>query len=452
MKKVLLHISVAAGTIAVLWLLLFLSVQIPNEKLRDHMEQSALSYRDQDAYQFTRGTHYNGIQDNYADAILLGVLWNMGNGEPVKAALDTCYYDGENYGESYGLYLSIYGEEPNTDYSRYWHGSAALIRPLLLVTDVNGVKLAGFTAILILTGLLVLLLLRRQAGFAAAGLVLALAGVQIWNVRLSLEYMPPFLIALLMCLLFVPAEKRGNVYLTVLAVVSGAATAFFDFLTVETITITLPLLLVFLIREQEQRLGDLRSNLLLLLKCMSAWGCSYGLTFLVKWTAASIVTGENKFSAAFASVGRRVYADEAGQSVTGLQQFLYAIPANLSAMFGGEERVAVGNILAGLLAVLALAGGVWYLFREQRDSRGITVLLVLLGAVPYLRYLVLSDHSYLHAFFTYRAQCASILALYGIVWFHIRLPRSRNGRSGRRHAARRTVHRGNAGKGGAGHG
>lgn len=438
MRKALLHIGVFAGTIAALWLLLLLAAGIPNENIRGNMEKSALSYRDKDAYEFTRGARYNAVADNYADVILLGVLWNMGNGDPLSASLDTRYYDGGEYGESYGLYLSLYGEKPNTDYTRYWHGSAALIRPLLLFTDVEGIKLAGFAGILILTVLNIVLLFRKKAGFAAVGLVLSLLGVQIWNVRLSLEYIPPFLVALLMCLLFLMTEKKGNTPLTLLSVVCGAAIAFFDFLTAETVTILLPLLMVFLIRGQEERLGQRKENLLLTVKCLLAWGISYGMTFLVKWCAASAVLGENKIADALASAGRRVYANETEEHVTALQQLLYAIPANLSALFGGERRVAAGNILVGSLAVLAIAGGVWYLFRAKRACRDISVLLLILGAAPYLRYLVLSDHSYLHAFFTYRAQCVSILALYGIVWFHIRLPWRREGHSGRKYEARRT--------------
>ena len=39
------------------------------------------------------------------------------------------------------------------------------------------------------------------------------------------------------------------------------------------------------------------------------------------------------------------------------------------------------------------------------------ILYLIIGMVPYLRYVVLSPHSIEHAWFTYRAQAASIMAL-----------------------------------------
>ena len=39
-----------------------------------------------------------------------------------------------------------------------------------------------------------------------------------------------------------------------------------------------------------------------------------------------------------------------------------------------------------------------------------------LGIIPYVRFLVLHNHSYYHSFFTYRAQMASVMALFFILF------------------------------------
>ena len=44
------------------------------------------------------------------------------------------------------------------------------------------------------------------------------------------------------------------------------------------------------------------------------------------------------------------------------------------------------------------------------------LLYAVLGMIPYIRYLVLCNHSFVHFFFTYRAQATSILALCFIVF------------------------------------
>lgn len=66
-----------------------------------------MSYKEKEAYVITNKNRLNSIEDNYADAILLGVIWNIDSQNPVVSSLDTKYYDEEKYGESYGLYLSV---------------------------------------------------------------------------------------------------------------------------------------------------------------------------------------------------------------------------------------------------------------------------------------------------------------------------------------------------------
>ena len=49
-------------------------------------------------------------------------------------------------------------------------------------------------------------------------------------------------------------------------------------------------------------------------------------------------------------------------------------------------------------------------------------LLLLLGAMVFVRYLVLNNHSYLHKFFTYRTLAAPILAELLALRLNIQLP------------------------------
>lgn len=56
--------------------------------------------------------------------------------------------------------------------------------------------------------------------------------------------------------------------MTVLSVIGGAAAAFFDFLTAETLSILLPLLLVVIIRYSDDRLEE--NGLPLVIKAAAA--------------------------------------------------------------------------------------------------------------------------------------------------------------------------------------
>ena len=290
LRKLLLHIAVFAAAILILWGMLIVTSCIPNSAIRDNVMKSALFFTDKDAFEFDGSERYNAVSDNYADSILLNVMWNIKSSSPFVSSLDTKYYDGENYGENWGLYQAVNGTMPNTDYTRYWHGSVVFIRPLMLFTDVSGVKAISFTVLLLLITATLAMLIVKKHYFASVSLLISLLGVQFWNVRLSLEYIPAFMVCFALCPLYILLEKKGDIFLTLLSVAGGAMIAFFDFLTTETITILVPLALVFIIRNDKKRLGGFKENFLLTVKCGLCWGISYVMSYVVKWTAASLVT------------------------------------------------------------------------------------------------------------------------------------------------------------------
>lgn len=412
--------AVFLASIAALWAALTAAAAIPNGALHENMLQSAVYFMDKDA--FLDSGQMKLQQDNYADAILLNVTWNMGVGSPFTAALDTEYFDGNDgvndYGENWGLYSTVAGmSEPNTDYTRYWHGSAAVIRPLLLLTDISGIKLLGVvTALVLLVGNAALLLKKKQF-FAAGALLAAFMCVHFWNIRLSLEYQPAILVTLLVLPLFV-LFYRNDSALSILAVLSGVTIAFFDFLTAETLTILIPLIVVFIMRKQDDVFPGLRDSFILTLKCGSAWLISYAGTFVAKWGLASAVTGENKFATALTSAEVRFVGE--AETLSPAEQFFLAPAANLSTLFGGAERVDWTALVSGLIISALLLGAVFYLFRSrERFDRDFTLTMLILGALPFVRFFMLNNHSYLHEFFTYRALASSILAVLAILWFSV---------------------------------
>ena len=212
-----------------------------------------------------------------------------------------------------------------------------------------------------------------------------------------------------------------------LSVIGGVMTAFFDFLTCETVVILLPLMLVTAIRMEENRFGEFRSCLKLLLTCGICFFGAYAGTFLTKWTLASLVTGENKFALALSTAGLHA----AGNDATGLApentflRILLAPIADLTVLFGGTERVEGTRVLLGLLLCFALLGSLFYLFKKTRIDRSAAGTLLLLGTVVFLRYWVLNYHSYAHAFFTYRALVSPIFAVFAVLLLCTDLPRER---------------------------
>lgn len=413
-KKITVHLAAFFAAIAVMWGLLVLTSLIPNEKIYEGLMESADYYGNTEAFSFENSGKLCDVADNYADAILLNILWNIDSAHPVYSSLDTKYYSGEELGVNYGLYAALNGVAPDTDYSRYWHGSVIFIRPLMAFMSARGVKAVGLAAVIILAAVCCGILVKKRQYFAAAALAVSLCCVHVWNVGLSLEYIPMFIVTMAMCILYVLLEKKGDIYVTVLSVIGGAAAAFFDFLTAETLSILLPLLLVVIIRYSDDRLEE--NGLPLVIKSGGCWGAAYLMTFIVKWAAASAVTGENKFVSAIHSAEVRIDG-ETDMSLP--MQIISAPMANISTLFGGDVRVDGGRIALGLILTVLISGSICLLLGSKKPPKA-EITIAVLGLVPYLRYIVLSNHSYLHEYFTYRAQAATVMALCALVWLCIR--------------------------------
>jgi len=427
-RMIFLHIGVWLAVLALLFGLLVAAAAVPNEAIRHNMEQSALSYADKDPFSFENGEKLSGVADHYADTILLGVAWNMGKGSPLAGALDTGYYDGGELGENYGLYLAVTeNAEPNTEYTRYWHGTAALVRFLHLFTDVDGMKALGLVFVLLLAAAVAAVIAIRGHYALSAILLVSLCAVRIWDVRLSMEYQPAVILALLLCLLYLFLEKRGSTSLTLLSAAGGAAVCFFDFLTAETLTLLLPLTLVVAVRAREKRLGTFAEGFRLIALCGASWISAYAAAFAAKWTLASVVTGENAFKAALLGVGERIGGEAVGADVMPRSIFS-AVVANLGTALGAQSRL---DYVAGLLIpalLLTLLFSLWYLFRRADGERTAAVLLLLLGAAVLLRFLAINNHSYLHCFFTYRALIPLIFACLASVYLNVGFVKRKRGK------------------------
>lgn len=424
-KRILGYVGVFVITLMTLWLLLIGAAMISNNQVKQNIQKSALAYGQEEAFAFCDGKKLNGVADNYADTIWLNIAWYMGKDEPVSASLDTKYYDGEVLGENTGLYLAVTDEaiEANIEYTRYWHGTAGVIRMLHLFTDVDGMKLLGLCAALLLAVCVVVLLIKDKKMPLAVAFALALCAVEVWKISLSIEYQPSFIICLFMCILYLMAEKKGDHWLVGLSILGGVMTAFFDFLTTETVVLLVPLILVVVVRSLDRRLAAVKESVLWLLQCGMAWLCAYGATFLAKWTLATIVTGENQFVSALHSVEERV-AGSVEEAIPGgvIGQCIYAVISNVSVAFGAKARVDWTLAVVGTLLFVGATLSIWYLFPKKERDKTATILLLILGSIVFLRYLVLGNQSYLHSFFTYRALVSTILAAFGILVVNCRLP------------------------------
>ena len=388
---------------AVLMGVLVLSSKLPKEAMRPHMVQSAELLCEKDMFFEVAEGVYASKVDRYADSILLSIAWQFDGTHPVQSVMRAAYYYSSVQEENENLRESLQKNlPPNQQYLRYWHGSAVFVRLFHLIGSIRGMYVFHAALLALLIGCLLHQLIKNRLYAGAFGVVAAFAAVSVWFVPFCLEYSWMFLWMLVLSLLAVRLALEGrDGWLGNLFLAGGMVANYLDFLTTETLTLTVPLLLVLYIQSKKGVAGGKPGWHTAV--CTLHWGVGYVGMWLAKWLAASVVLGENVMPYVTGHIDERL-----GGTKDLLRQLWLAVCSNVSLLcpfcYGIAGALAGGCLLVGLLYV-------FFVYWKKTQQRTYAIWYALIGMVPFVRFLALHNHSAIHCFFTYRALAASVLAL-----------------------------------------
>ena len=350
--------------------------------------------------------------DNYTTALVLNMCASD-HGNLLESAFASWHHIASGSGanaEVAALAELVAGDVPAdspawASYARYWNGEIALIKPLLIVLDLAGIRvlftLAAFA--LLLAGAIALGRATSALGGFAYALPFAIVLLPVATMSLSLAF--TFLIALAATLYTIRVSRSKGLQADAWAApffVFGALTAFFDMLCTPLITLGIPLgVLIFL---EAERCRNMPTSTLaaFMAAVLISWAAGYGLCWAADWVIATIVLGWDVIGDAIAQLGMRTSASGIGSEAirqwSGLSANIGALPIAVWIVLA----VAVGG---GIIAAIALRNRI-----RPGNARAI-VLLAIVAALPFLWYLVTANHSYVHFWFTYRAQVIAIMCI-----------------------------------------
>lgn len=389
---------------------LFVGVAIiPRERIKTNMLESA-EYMCESPTQWllTDWIHASQI-DHYADCITLSIAYELDESRPLQSAMTTSFYGYQTTAMNTMLLESVRDDlSATTEYLRYWHGSAAAMRLLHLFWNIKTIYM--FHAILMAAVSLILIILLFKNGFReeAVAYVLAMIIVSSWYVPLCLEYTYTFICMMVSAIIgFILALKHKDQWLGLFFMITGMVTVYFDFLTTETLTLLIPLLLILRVWSRQGR----EEKWVYSLKFGIAWSAGYLGMWMMKWLTASIVLGENVMPYVTGHVSERISGTVNGYQMTG-NTYIDTLLLNLRNLFpyeyGLSGAVLVMVFVFVLIVIPVVAGRVRL---KEKVSCSNVALFVIIGLIPYVRFLVLHNHSYIHNFFTYRAQAATVMAI-----------------------------------------
>ena len=447
MKKVLIS---GTATIVICIALLFVTALIPQNALQKNMEKSSDYYNNHQMFDHVTDYMFLSRQDNYADCILTNIIYHIDQNNLAESILSASYYNPEDEGVQTSFAYAVGSKvEPNVDYSRYWHGSMVLLRPLFIIFDIAEVRMVLGILILIMTVWFEVLLFKNHYSVFGVCYGIGLILVSVWMCAFCVEYAMPFVVMsvelpVLFALLTRAYEKEdvqndkvkrdehklGNqkadehksdnfkpeVILWAVLACAGIVTAFVDFLTTETITFTMAYVLYLIVKNRHSQMGTVKEELIYLVKSGIVWLVSYGLMIALKWVLALIVLGKDAFFNALSQAALRISGDATLGNVTGAEvvsdyeRISGALWRNIGCIYPFKSTMSYGTAMIFILLVGLVVFSIWYLFREKAKSC-INKVMVMVSLIPVLRFLVLNNHSYIHFFFTYRALLVSVVVI-----------------------------------------
>ena len=294
-------------------------------------------------------------------------------------------------------------------YPRYWHGYQVILRPLSILFQVQEVRYLGMLTFYLLFFWSAYLVAKKTGVPCAMLYVLTIASGYLGVVATCFQYLTSFYV--LFAALIVLLRRYGEVpgmNVAMFFFVVGMAENFFDFLTYPIITLGIPLIVLLWMRAREEG-ADVADNLKLTVQTSASWGFGYALTWVAKWILAAGILGVRYFWRSLSTAKYRMLGNEEEPI-----DRIGTIRKNLKAWMNvQDEGLITWSKVALLILVIAV---ILVIVKKLMDKRTVCACLpmLLVASYPYLWFLVLSNHSQIHFWYTYRAQ---LVALFGILMF-----------------------------------
>ena len=405
-RRFLKYICVLITIIFFLLMLMVIVLKlIPRELITSNIQESIDTLKSENETKLLIDNAKNSTMHVYADEILLNIIYCMDDSKPILSILLSNYYsDGERPSLEKAIGNDSFGNE---QYIRYWHGSTIMIRPLLLLFNINQIYyfFAVVSALLLLILLYKLAKKKMYIEIVALGISIILTASQF--VPFCLEYIWTFLIMLIVSIIGISFANKENFErkINMLMFISGILTCYFDFLSTETLTFSVPILFIILVRNKENKIESIKKEIKQIIVWMSLWLIGYAIMWAAKWIISSLILHINALDYVKDNLLLRIKDNRMPLKYMDIAKL--ALKTNISSILNLEllNNYIVKAIIICIVLFLVV-------FAKKDKQEWIKALIVIaIGLIPYIRYVCIAQHSYNHCFFTYRAQLVTIIAI-----------------------------------------
>ena len=401
--------------IVVFNVLLFLVCSFDSKSLRSNVISSSNFLNKQGTF-YQLSDFFNVYNVNYTEALIINEAYSVDRKDPYTSYMKARRNYDENitvgeYLESTGEGITVgfnhetkeetYGENDSlneleeflngnivhsTVYGRYWHGYLLLYRPLLVFFNIETIKLSQLSIFIVLFTLLLYLIYKRFGKNVAIIIGISLIGSGYFSASYSLECAPIFMVMMISSIIYLKRIDRIKNFGLFIFIV-GCITNYFDYLTVPLITLALPCSL-YLIKQSEEK-KDWKYCVKTLIICSIVWLIGYAGTWLMKWVLYNLTINDSN-----------------NMLKIGFEQVLYRSNRTGDYIEGTNFNSCLLNMMKLVSPYLIVALGMLLCVNKFKiDANKIDKSLIpffLLSLYPIVWYIVLTNHTITHYYFTYR--------------------------------------------------
>ena len=378
------YLSLYLILIVIFFSSLIITSLIPRRLIRNNTLES-LDFFEKYSLDVNKNKYDFLLLEKNGDVRNISMAYNMDPHHPFDSAIRMSYQKKlDDLINLRDTFENNYGDKVN--YSRYWQGQAMYSKVMLMFMPVGYLFYSLQLIVLTFFFLMTTIKLWKKDKILSLSFIIMNVSINALFTAFSVQYFFAILLMYIFSLMIIKMYENNNKYIDLMFAISGSLTCFFDFLTCETIVLTVPLFIYIYFSIKDKKTINIKE----VLKYVIIWGLFYSLTFLSKWLIDIMYFGKDYLFVILNKAMIRVEYVGISKTIIVCKAILLSLGNLLP--FAFLKKSIVLPIILFLISLHIL------LFDYKKYW-----LLIIPVIIPFLRMLVLSSHSFSFNYFVYRS-------------------------------------------------
>ena len=364
-------------TLVICFTFLFLCELIPYKWVSKNVVES-LNYHQTEF--FNRKLMKNEIYD-IGELSLLEMNFTADSRHPLKSLVEN------NTIKSGAARLDNHDTIEVEEYARYWWGQQGYERILLIFTDIKGIRIINAVILSILCIILIIKLF-KESKEVMLSFILGIIVLSYFLMYKSVSFTFVPLIAMIGSIIIIDMYKKNSKHIGLFFFIIALYTGFFDAITIESLTLSLPLFIYcYLCIRDDKKLG-----LLTAVKYFGIWLLGFMIMLASKWLLTVIYYGPEYISYLKAKGSVRV-ANKQHENYNNIFELL----GGMSLLLFPFNYFKYGYIVSIVIGIFFLLNFIFFLDKKKY------LPLIFASCVPIIRFTLVFSHAEQLYTFTFRA-------------------------------------------------